>query len=136
MNEMYDMSIVMHFYGVVGILGVILVNFLMLQNASDIYRYKRLMRIFTPIGSIGIGFIVFTGVIMMAAKHLDFTIENIVMILFSIIIIVLEASRAKKLKYTNPKELDALDNFKPYAIKIFLLESVVVLSISTWMWII
>ena len=134
MNEMYDMSIVMHYYGVIGILVVILVNFLMLKSASELSSYKRQMRIYTPISSIAIGFIIFTGVVMMAAKHLNFSIENTVMIAFALVIILLEVERAKSLKYLHPKTPNALDGFKSLATKILALEVVVVLSISTWMW--
>lgn len=134
MNEMYNMGILTHYYGVIGILGVILINFLVLYFASNLAIYKRQMRIFTPIGSIALGTIIFTGVVMMAAKHLEFTIENIIMILFALFIIILEAKRAKKLKYLSGKETNALENFKLFGIKILASEVLLVLSVSIWMW--
>jgi len=135
MNEMYNMSIVTHYYGVIGILGVILVNIWMLHKANNIKDYKRQMSIFTPIFSIPIGIIMFTGVIMMAAKHLEFTIENILMIVFAVGVIVLEVKRAKTLKYLNPQYKGALEEFTTYAMKIFIIEVVLIISISVWMWI-
>ncbi|MDQ7060302.1 MAG: hypothetical protein Q9M43_03940 [Sulfurimonas sp.] len=99
MNEMYDMSIVTHYYSVIGILVVIGMNAIMLANAKDIAHYQRQMSIFTPLSSMALGGIIFTGVVMMAAKHLDFSIENILMIVFSLVIIVLEVKRIKTLKY-------------------------------------
>ncbi len=135
MNEMYDMSIVTHNYGVIGILLAVFVNFVMLYRADDIRKYKRQMRIFTPISSLGLSVILFTGVVMMAAKHLDFSIENIAMIIFATIFIVLEAKRASTLKYLDPRVEGALESFKPFAIKIFLAEIFLTLSISIWMWI-
>ncbi|MEA3227851.1 MAG: hypothetical protein U9P38_02140, partial [Campylobacterota bacterium] len=122
MNEMYDMSIVTHNYGVIGILLAVFVNFIMLYRATEIRKYKRAMRIFTPISSLGLSVVLFTGVVMMAAKHLDFTIENIAMILFATIFILLEVKRAKTLKYLDPRVEGALENFKPLAIKIFVAE--------------
>jgi len=135
MNEMYNMSIVTHYYGVLGILGVILLNIWMLNKAVDVQKYKRQMSLFTPIGSIAIGTIIFTGVVMMAAKHLDFSIENIAMIIFAIAIIVLEVKRAKTLKWLNPKVEGALEGFKKYAIKILAIETFLTISVSIWMWI-
>ena len=135
MNEMYDMSIVTHYYGVVGILVVVLINIWMLNRANNIQNYKRQMRIFTPIGSTAIGVIIFTGVIMMAAKHLDFTIENIAMILFAVAIIILEVKRAKSLKYLDSRIDGALEGFKTLAAKILLFEVIITISISIWMWI-
>jgi len=134
MNEMYNMSIVSHYYSVIGILVVILANIWMLNRAKNIASYQRQMRIFTPMGSIAIGSIIFTGVIMMAAKHLDFTIENILMIVFAVAIIVLEVKRAKALKYLNPKLENALENFKIQAIKLLFAEVLLTMSISVWMW--
>lgn len=134
MEPMYSMSIVMHNYSVVGILFVIFLNALMLFLAKDITKYQRQMSLFTPLGSMAIAGIIFTGIVMMAAKHLDFTLENIIMILFSILIIYLEVLRAKKLKYINTKLEDSLLNFKKFANKILLSEVFLTLSISFWMW--
>ena len=134
MNEMYDMSIVTHNYGVIGILLAVFINLVMLYNANEIKKYKREMRIFTPISSLGIGIILFTGVVMMAAKHLNFTIENIVMIVFATLFILLEAKRAKTLKYLDPKAEGALETFRAFALKILLAEIFLTLSIAFWMW--
>ncbi|MCF6339488.1 MAG: hypothetical protein L3J10_01890 [Sulfurimonas sp.] len=133
-NEMYDMGIATHNYGVIFILIVIIINVFMLLRANDIDKYKRSMLLFTPIGSTAIGIIVFTGVIMMAAKHLDFTIENIAMIVFSIAIIYLEVIRSLKLKYLKKKEENALLKYKSFAFKVYVLEVLITLSISFWMW--
>ncbi len=135
MNEMYDMSIVTHNYGVIGILVVIFINFMMLKRASDVDVYARSVSIFMPIAMTTIGFVIFTGVVMMAAKHLDFTIENIVMIAFAIVLVVLENKRSKLLQRLNKKRDDALDTYRADVGKIFIYEIVTVLSISIWMWI-
>jgi len=134
MNEMYDMSIVMHNYSVYGILLVISLNFLMLFKAKDIRDYAGFVTLFMPIGMTVISAVIFTGVIMMAAKHLEFSIENIVMILFGIVLIVLENVRSKKLQRVDKKLQGGLESYKKEAYKIFVLEIFVVLSISVWMW--
>ena len=97
MNEMYDMSIVTHNYGVMLVLGMILVNFYMLMSTKNVKKYMRKHTLFMPIGMTMIGVILFTGIVMMAAKHLDFTIENIIMILFVISLIGLENKRSSTL---------------------------------------
>ncbi len=135
MNEMYDMSIITHNSGVMFVLGVILVNFLFLYSAKDIKKYTRAMRLFNPITGTAIGFVIFTGVIMMAAKHLDFSIENIVMILFAVSIIILEVKRTSTLKWTDPRKENALEGYKKFAKKILMMEVLLTLSISAWMWI-
>ncbi|MDD2448905.1 MAG: hypothetical protein PHS42_02230 [Sulfurimonas sp.] len=134
MNEMYDMSIVMHNYSVYGILAVILLNFLMLARADEIKTYARFMNLFMPIVMTVIGAVIFTGVVMMAAKHLEFTVENIVMILFGVVLIGLENARSKKLQRVDKKHKDALLSHKKEAYKIFAIEVIMVLGISIWMW--
>ncbi|EQB39573.1 hypothetical protein M947_06160 [Sulfurimonas hongkongensis] len=134
MNEMYEMSIVIHNYSVYGILAVILFNFLMLVRADNTRAYMRFVTLFMPIGMTVIGAVIFTGVVMMAAKHLDFSVENILMILFAIVLIVLENKRSKKLQRLNKEHPDALEGHKQEAYKIFAIEIFVVLSISVWMW--
>ncbi len=129
MEDMYKMSIVMHYYSVVGILIVVLVNFIMLFKAQNISKYQRQMSLFTPIGSMAIGGIIFTGIVMMAAKHLDFSIENIIMIIFSLAIIILEVKRVKTLKYLKSD----LDAYKKYAQVLLFIEVFLTLSISAWM---
>ncbi|MBL4729866.1 MAG: hypothetical protein JKY28_00465 [Sulfurimonas sp.] len=129
MNEMYEMSIVTHYYSVIGILIVIVMNFFMLYRASNIPSYQRQMSLFTPLGSLALGSVIFTGTIMMAAKHLDFTLENIVMILFAFFMIVSEVKRVKNLKYLR----SGLEQYKKYARNILLLEAFLTLGISAWM---
>ncbi|WP_373003040.1 hypothetical protein [Sulfurimonas sp.] len=135
MNEMYDMSIVTHNYGVIGILGTIFINILMLVRATDISKYVRAVTLFMPIAMTTIGTVIFTGVVMMAAKHLDFTVENIVMIIFAIVLIILENKRSKNLHALDEKQEGALELHKVYAYKMFKIEILIVLVISIWMWI-
>lgn len=133
MNEMYAMGIVTHNLGVMGMLAVILINFLMLLGAQDIRRYAKRMRIFMPIGAGLIATILFTGAVMMAAKHLSFSFENIVMIVFGILLIILEAKRYKKLKYINMNEPNPLERYKAIAYRILSIEFFGSLLITVWM---
>ena len=134
MNEMYNMSIEMQYYSVIGILIVILLNAIMLAKAKEVSLYQRQMSLFTPIGSMALGGIIFTGIIMMAAKHLDFTLENIIMILFSFAILFLEVKRVKTLKYLDKKAENVLDIYKKMAYKLLVVEVILTLGISIWMW--
>jgi len=129
MNEMYSMSIVTHYWSVIGVLGVVFLNMFVLMSAKDIKKYRKFMSVFTPIGSVLIGSVIFTGVVMMTAKHLDFTLANIVMIIFAVVFIVMEVKRAKELKFADVK----LDEYKLYAFKILIAEIVVIVGISVWM---
>lgn len=131
---MYDMSIVTHNWGVMSVLGVIFINIFMLFGIKNLTKYTRAVSLFTPIVGTTIGIVVFTGVVMMAAKHLEFSVQNVVMIIFAIILIYLEVKRSLRLKHLNKKEINAFESYKSYALKIFILEILVILSISLWMW--
>ena len=135
MNEMYNMSIVTHNWGVMLVLGVIFINIFMLLGIKNMVKYTRAMSLFTPIVGTAIGMVIFTGVVMMAAKHLDFTLQNIAMILAAVFLIFLETKRSLALRSLDKKSSSAFGHYKDSAIKFFLLEIVVVLAISLWMWI-
>jgi len=135
MNEMYSMGLVIHSFGAVFLLGVVFLNIVALMLVKNVDRYKRSMSIlYMPLSSMAIGGAIFTGSIMMAAKHLDFSIENIMMILISVILIVLEVKRAKGLKYLNLKEQNAFNIYKKYALNLMYIEFALIVLISMWMW--
>ncbi|MBL0707704.1 MAG: hypothetical protein JJW00_01475 [Sulfurimonas sp.] len=134
MNEMYEMSIAVHNFGVIGILGMISLHIFMLFTARDIKKYARFMLLFMPISITTIATVIFTGVIMMASKHLDFSRENIVMIVFAIVLVVLENIRSKELQKLDKKDTNALELYKIDAYKLFAVEIFITLSISVWMW--
>jgi len=136
MNEMYTMSLSLHSFGTVALLGVICLNILFLLLANDLYAYKRKMSIvLMPLSSMALGTVVFTGVVMMAAKHLEFNLANIVMILLSLILIFLEAKRSKTLKLIRvDTEMDALEAYKKFASAILMMELLLITLIAAWMW--
>ncbi len=137
MNEMYNMGLSLHSYGSVAVLAVIFLNLYILISYKDLKKYKRLMSIFlTPLTYTTLGYVIFTGVVMMAAKQLDFTLENIAMILITIVYIVLEVKRLKSLKYLDSRKERAFEAYKPIARSILQIQFLIVLLISIWMWLI
>ena len=133
MNEMYNISIVTHYYGVIAVFGVIFLNLYKLKQATNIAQYRRFNTLFNPIGSTFIGSVIFTGIIMMAAKHLDFTIENILMIVIAIYVIVLEVKRSKKLRFIRNDDYDGFMIYKKEIFKLLAIEFLAVLLMSIWM---
>jgi hypothetical protein len=133
MNEMYNLSIDIHDFGVFAFMALVLVNIVLLLSAREIRAYAKRMRILMPISASLIAVIIFTGTVMMAAKHLGFTIENIIMIIFSIVMIVLEAKRYKTLKRLNLAEENAFANYKVKAMKLMGIALLGTAAISAWM---
>lgn len=136
MNEMYSMSIVMHDFGILALVIAIIVNVAMLQRARERKKYTRMMRIYMPFSVMSLAAVMFTGVVMMAAKHLTFTVENIAMIAVSIVLIVLELNRYRALKYMDRSRSDALVLYRIKAMKIMGAELLLIIVISIWMWLI
>ncbi len=121
MESMYSLSILIHLFAVIGFLLVTLFNIWQLNSSSDIQKYAKKMRVMMPIASTFISMLIFTGAIMMAAKHLSFTWQNIVMIVYSVILIVLEVKRYVTLKHLNIQAEGAFTNYKVMANKILAL---------------
>ena len=133
MNYMYNMTINYHDYGVIALLAMIGLNFLLLFQAKNVLPYRKKMAFLTPTIAVTLATILFTGTIMMAAKHLHFTLANIAMIVAGIVFIILEAKRVKPLKHL--KDLPhAIPLYRDYAKKILLIELLMILGISLWMW--
>ena len=135
MNEMYSMGLSIHSIGTAFLLGVMLLNFVVLKKATSLKKYKRSNSIILlPLTATILGVALFTGIIMMAAKHLDFTIANITMIIISLVLIFLEVKRNKALKYINANKERALEAYQTFGVKIILVEIILTLAISLWMW--
>jgi len=135
MNEMYSMGLSLHSISTAVILVVIFLNLFILISYQDLKKYKRVMSLFlTPLTATTLGSVIFTGVIMMAAKHLNFTLENIAMILLSLVFIFLEVKRLKTLRYLDVSKERAFGAYKPLARTILQVEFLLVLTISLWMW--
>lgn len=135
MNEMYTMGLSLHSMSSIAILAVIFMNLFLLISNNDLKKYKKLHSVVLwPITFTVLGVTIFTGIIMMAAKHLDFTFANVVMILISIVYIALEAKRVKGLKYLSETKDHALNAYKPIARTILQVEFILVLLLSVGMW--
>jgi hypothetical protein len=130
MEYMYGFALLAHFYSVLGMLIVILINLYFTKKISSLSKLRRFMVIFTPIGSIMIGSVIFTGIVMMAAKHLHFTWQNNLMIVAALVFIYLEVKRTKTLKYLK-KEFFV--RYKNFATVLLFIESAIVIVIATIM---
>ena len=135
MNEMYSMGLSLHSLSVVAILAVIFINLFILMSAKDLKKYKRIHALYlNPLVITVLGSLLFTGVVMMAAKHLQFSLANIAMIVLGVVLIVLEAKRSKALKNLSETKEHALYVYKPFGRTLLQIEFILVVLISLWMW--
>ncbi|MDD5052311.1 MAG: hypothetical protein PHO27_06215 [Sulfuricurvum sp.] len=134
MEAMYKMGIEIHYAGVIILMGVVGFNIVMLLLSKHIVRYAKRMRIVMPISGSLIAMLILTGAVMMAAKHLHFTLANIVMIVAGIVMIILEAKRYKTLKRrTDISKEGAFDEYKKKAFRFLGIEMAMLIFITAWM---
>jgi hypothetical protein len=134
MEAMYTLGLNIHIVGVLILLGVVLFNVATLVFSKEIYAYARRMRIVMPISSSLLFLLLFTGSIMMAAKHLVFDSSNIMMILGTIVIIYLEIKRYRVLRYqTDTFDENGFKGYKIKALRYLGVEAIILLSLSIWM---
>jgi len=134
MEAMYTMGLEIHTFGVIVLMGVVMFNVVMLALSHHLIRYAKRMRIIMPISASLIALILLTGSIMMAAKHLNFTLANSAMIVIGIVMIVLEAKRYKTLKRrTDITQEGAFSLYKQKAFRLLGIEAVLLVVMSIWM---
>ena len=134
MEAMYTLGLEIHIVGVLVLLGVVMFNILMLTLSNHLMVYAKRMRIVMPISTSLIFLVLFTGAIMMAAKHLQFTLINIAMMVGLIMMIVLEVKRYKTLKYnTDIQEENALEEYKHKAFRYLGIELSILMFLNIWM---
>lgn len=134
MEAMYTMGLEIHYFGVIMLVGVVVFNIVMLFLSKQLIQYAKRMRIVMPISASLIALILFTGMVMMAAKHLQFTFANSAMIAVGIAMIVLEAKRYKTLKRrTDITQEGAFAVYKRKAFRFLGIEAALLLAISVWM---
>lgn len=133
MEMMYSMGLDIHFYATVILFGVILFNLFRLLRATNIHHYAKKSVYINQLAMLFLGAVVFTGMIMMAAKHLDFTLENIVMTLFALLFFILEARRLKQLRFLDITQENPLQDYQTRAKKLLYIELMGTVLISAWM---
>ncbi|MDP3465651.1 MAG: hypothetical protein Q8R86_07775 [Sulfuricurvum sp.] len=134
MEALYTLGLEIHTVGVLVLMGIVGFNILMLALSTQVIRYAKRMRIIMPISASLIALVLFTGATMMAAKHLEFTLLNLVMIVAGIVMIVLEAKRYKTLKRrTDIQNIDAFKGYKLKAFRYLGIEMAILLVLTAWM---
>lgn len=134
METLYRMGLEIHTVGVIVLIGIVMFNIAMLALSKQIMVYAKRMRIVMPISASLIALVFFTGSIMMAAKHLQFTFANLVMIVSGIVMIALEVKRYRTLKYTsNIQEENSFLEYKYKAFRYLGIEMAILIVLSIWM---
>ncbi|WP_345976555.1 hypothetical protein [Sulfurimonas sp. HSL3-7] len=129
------MSLSVHWWGVLLLIAIFLASLWQLNRSEDVIAYLKKMRIQGPLIFMAMFVPIFTGMVMMAAKQLSFTIPNVAMILLSVVLIIFEIKRSKPLKYASIAEEGAFEKYKKDARIILISEIALIILISIWMFI-
>ncbi len=116
---MYSEAIDYHIYAVLLLVLTITLFYIYTQFQQDFGRYKKSIRIWMPIYGFALASTFFTGVVMMAAKHLEFTLANNLMIAETFLLLYLEIRRHKMMK-VSPQSDEAY--YIAYAKRIYAIE--------------
>ena len=130
MNEMYEMSQSIHIYSVIFMLLSLIILMIMHKLNLEQEKFVKNVSIVSVFHTSFLGAVGLTGMIMMAAKHLSFTMANIFMIIGLVVIIVLEVKRNKILKMVVKLQRVELDIYKRVAFNYELIELVLLLVIG------
>ena len=134
MEAMYATGLGIHYFGVIVLMGVVVFNIAMLAFSQQVVRYAKRMRIVMPVSASLLALILFTGAVMMAAKHLAFNAPNIAMIVIAVVMIILEAKRYKTLKrQTDISREGAFEGYKSKAFRFLGIEMALLVAMTGWM---
>jgi len=132
MNEMYEMSQSIHIFSVVAMIISLIIMMLIHKSSYEVEIFEKKLAIAMVFYSSFLGAAALTGMIMMAAKHLDFTLANLVMIIGLMALIGLEIKRYKILKMVIRFKRVELDVYKRVAFNYEIIELVLILVIGAF----
>ncbi len=132
MNEMYEMSQSIHIYSVVGLIVVLMFMIALHKVKGDFEKFVKNIKILMIFHLSLLGFVVLTGTIMMAAKHLSMTPANLLMIVSVFIVLTLEIKRNKSLSKVIKFKLMKEDVYKRLGFKYQSAELFLLLGVSAF----
>lgn len=121
-------AIVTHIYAIYLFLFVMIFNLISVLVKVDFIKLANQLRFMTPVFHLLNAIVVYTGAIVAAYSH-DLSPTVILMIAASILIMVLEIKRYKKMRVIKHDEIDKQFEFKLYAKKIYYIEIAVLISV-------
>ncbi len=132
MNEMYEMSQSIHIYSVIGLIVILLLMIALHKVKGDFEKFVKNIKILMIFHLSLLGFVVLTGTIMMAAKHLSMTPANLLMVVSVFIILTLEIKRNRALSKVIKFRLMKEDVYKGLGFKYQSAELFLLLGVSAF----
>ncbi len=119
-------SIYTHVFTIYTLLGIMIFNYISLIKLTDFVSIAKRLRFMTPAFH-GMNFIAaYTGAIVAAYSH-DLSPTVIFMIIATIVIMVLEIKRYKRMRVIRSSDIKEQEEFIVYAKKIYMIEVIVLI---------
>lgn len=132
MNEMYEMSQSIHIYSVIGLIVILLFMIAMHKVKGNFEKFVKSIKVLMIFHLSLLGFVVLTGTVMMAAKHLSMTPANLLMVVSVFIILALEIKRNRALAKVIKYKLMEEDVYKRLGFKYQVIELFLLLAVSAF----
>ncbi len=114
-------SITTHVYSIMALMIIMIFNYISVTKMDQFIPLAKRLRLMTPLYHMANAFVAYTGAIVAAYSH-DLSPTVILMIATSILIMVLEIKRYKKMRVIKSDEYDKQAEFVLYAKKIYTIE--------------
>ncbi|MEA1913882.1 MAG: hypothetical protein U9N30_01065, partial [Campylobacterota bacterium] len=126
--ELMSDAIATHIVMIYCLLAIIVFNFISTLFASDFIALAKRLRFMTPLFHGINATVAYTGAIVSAYVH-DMSNTVILMIVCSILVMVLEIKRYKKMRVITSEDIEGQYAFKLFARKIYIAEFTALLSV-------
>ncbi len=119
-------SVDMHVFAIIILFVIILINFYQVLNEKDFISLSKKLKIMTPLFHLCNAIVFYTGAIV--AAHLQKMNPSIIlMIVMTILLMILEIKRYKKMRVIKSSETALQDEFRFFAKKIYIIQIIAII---------
>lgn len=125
MDYTIDFSLDLHLFFIFALAILIVRNLIILSFEANFIKLAKKIRFPTPAFHFLIASIMFTGVLLITLMQ-SFNISILLMSIFTIVIMVLEIKRYKKLRVIKTQDIELQTQFKKFAYKIYIIDLILI----------
>jgi len=119
--DFVSISITTHVYSIMALMIIMIFNYISVSKMDQFIPLAKRLRFMTPLYHMANAFVAYTGATVAAFTH-DLSITVVLMVATSILIMVLEIKRYKKMRVIKSDEHAKQVEFVLYAKKIYTIE--------------
>lgn len=128
--DIMDSSLQMHIFMIFVFFGIMLFNYYTVATSKDFLSMAKKLKAMTSIYHIANAMIIYTGIILAAFYH-DLAFKVLLMIPTGIFLMVIEIKRFKRMRIIKSTDIKLQKEFVVYAKKIYRIEMIVLVIMSS-----